>query len=100
MAKRRYGSARGGRTAIKVWMDEAKPRDVDQTHERFVACRDTMKVGEIREYLRTGNLILEDKTEVDDEWVRDFLVDGLTKPEPPVVAPVVDPVTQPDAIVA
>ena len=99
MAKRRYGSARGGRTAIKVWMDEAKPRDVDQTHERFTACRDVMKVGEVREYLRTGNLILEEKTEVDEEWLRDFLVDGLATPQPPVA---IDPATQPspDAVVA
>ena len=70
-AKRRYGSGAGNRS-LKVWMDEAKPRDSDQIHNRVQLCMPTMLVGELREYLRSGNLVLEEKTQEDAVFFRDF----------------------------
>lgn len=84
MALRRYGSITGTKSRFKVWMDEAKPRDADATHQRVSLCMPAMKFGEVREYLRSGNLVLEERTDRDDE----FMSASASEPVPvPVPAP-------------
>lgn len=83
MAHRRYGEfgMRGSaKRRFRVWMDEAKPRDAEQIQSRVETCLPAMKVKEIREYLKSGNLMLEDATEFDDMLMEDYLARNKSKP--------------------
>jgi hypothetical protein len=80
MAKRRYGTyaVDGKKSSITLWMDEAKPRDAENIHLRVTQCIDSLTVGEVREYVRTGNLIMEEKTAKDGVFYKDFKVESAT----------------------
>lgn len=74
MAKRRYGSYSTGskRSTLTLWMDEAKPKDAENLQQRVEQCIDALTVGEVREYLRTGTLVMEEKTAKDGVFYKDF----------------------------
>ena len=54
---------------LRTWMDEARPRDIDQQHERISLGLPYMKVKEVRHYVKTGALIMDDATDVDEKMV-------------------------------
>lgn len=72
VAMQRRWNLNGKRHKFRVWMDEAKPRDAEQIHQRVEICKSAMRVKEIREYLKSGNLVLEDATPFDEMFIRDF----------------------------
>ena len=80
MAKRRYGSYSTGskRSTLTLWMDEAKPKDAENLQQRVTQCIDALTVGEVREYLRTGNLIMDEKTAKDGVFYKDFKAESAT----------------------
>ncbi len=77
---KRY-SGQGGRR-LRIWIEEAKAHDADLLHMRFANCRDVFRVGEVREYVTTGEINLSEIDEATSQmFLPEFLAAQAPKPE-------------------